>query len=168
MIPAPRAKRRRGGADRANVVFEESEGWWVASIPGVPGACSQGPTRDEAFAMLLDALSMLEKDRELSARRPITEAEREHVERRLRERFNSSADKDGVHLAGMLRVLWGELRGRQGRDASLVRAEVRRRMRWEATVRAREDAEDHAFMRAWLASHSIESATRARVPHDRT
>src|ERR1700689_2072982 len=105
-----------GGADWANVVFEESEGWWVASFRGVPGAYSQGATRDDAFASLLDALSLIELDRELSTHRPISEAERQRVEHRLAARFGSSADKAPLHLAAMLRLLWAELRGRRGRD----------------------------------------------------
>jgi predicted RNase H-like HicB family nuclease len=39
------------------IVFEEGEeGWIVASIPEVPGAHSQGRTRDEARANVVDAL----------------------------------------------------------------------------------------------------------------
>ncbi|HSI97573.1 MAG TPA: type II toxin-antitoxin system HicB family antitoxin [Gaiellaceae bacterium] len=39
------------------IVFEEGEeGWIVASVPEVPGAHSQGRTRDEARANGIDAL----------------------------------------------------------------------------------------------------------------
>jgi predicted RNase H-like HicB family nuclease len=39
------------------IVFEQGEdGWVVASIPEVPGAHSQGRTRDEARANAIDAL----------------------------------------------------------------------------------------------------------------
>lgn len=39
------------------IVFEEGEeGWIVASVPEVPGAHSQGRTRDEARANVIDAL----------------------------------------------------------------------------------------------------------------
>jgi len=39
------------------IVFEDGEdGWVVASIPEVPGANSQGRTRDEARANVIDAL----------------------------------------------------------------------------------------------------------------
>jgi predicted RNase H-like HicB family nuclease len=42
---------------RVTIVFEEGEdGWVVASIPEVPGANSQGRTRDEARANVSDAL----------------------------------------------------------------------------------------------------------------
>ena len=39
------------------IVFEEGEeGWIVASVPEVAGAHSQGKTRDEARANVIDAL----------------------------------------------------------------------------------------------------------------
>ena len=39
------------------IVFEQGEdGWVVASIPEVPGAHSQGRTREEARANAIDAL----------------------------------------------------------------------------------------------------------------
>ena len=39
------------------IVFEQGEdGWIVASIPEVPGAHSQGKTRAEARANVIDAL----------------------------------------------------------------------------------------------------------------
>ncbi len=39
------------------IVYEQGEeGWVVASIPEVPGAHSQGRTRDEARANVIDAL----------------------------------------------------------------------------------------------------------------
>jgi predicted RNase H-like HicB family nuclease len=39
------------------IVFEDDEsGWIVASIPEVPGAHSQGRTRDEARENVIDAL----------------------------------------------------------------------------------------------------------------
>jgi predicted RNase H-like HicB family nuclease len=42
---------------RVTIVYEEGEdGWIVASIPEVPGALSQGRTRDEARANVIDAL----------------------------------------------------------------------------------------------------------------
>ena len=47
----------------ANLVLEKSEGWWVASLPGVAGAYSQGRTRKSARANLLDALSEIDKAR---------------------------------------------------------------------------------------------------------
>jgi predicted RNase H-like HicB family nuclease len=42
---------------QVTIVFEDGEdGWVVASIPEVPGANSQGRTRDEARANVIDAL----------------------------------------------------------------------------------------------------------------
>ena len=38
------------------IVFEQDDGWIVASIPEVPGAHSQGRTREEARANVIDAL----------------------------------------------------------------------------------------------------------------
>ena len=38
------------------IVFEEDGEWVVASVPEVPGAHSQGHTRDEARANVIDAL----------------------------------------------------------------------------------------------------------------
>jgi predicted RNase H-like HicB family nuclease len=42
---------------QVTIVYEQGEeGWVVASIPEVPGAHSQGRTRDEARANVIDAL----------------------------------------------------------------------------------------------------------------
>ena len=42
------------------IVFEQGEdGYVVASIPQVPGAMSQGRTRDEARANVIDALRLM-------------------------------------------------------------------------------------------------------------
>ncbi len=42
---------------RLTIVFEPGEGGWiVASIPEVPGALSQGRTREEARENVIDAL----------------------------------------------------------------------------------------------------------------
>ena len=42
---------------RLTIVFEaEEDGWIVASVPEVPGALSQGRTRDEARDNVIDAL----------------------------------------------------------------------------------------------------------------
>lgn len=38
------------------IVYERGEGgWWIAEIPEIPGAFSQGKTREEARDMVLDA-----------------------------------------------------------------------------------------------------------------
>jgi predicted RNase H-like HicB family nuclease len=41
---------------RNKIVYERSSGWWVASIPAIRGAYSQGRTKSEAHANLVDAL----------------------------------------------------------------------------------------------------------------
>jgi predicted RNase H-like HicB family nuclease len=42
---------------RVTIVYEQGDdGWIVASIPEVPGANSQGRTREEARANVIDAL----------------------------------------------------------------------------------------------------------------
>jgi predicted RNase H-like HicB family nuclease len=42
---------------RLTIVYEPGEeGWVIASIPEVPGAHSQGQTREEARANVIDAL----------------------------------------------------------------------------------------------------------------
>jgi predicted RNase H-like HicB family nuclease len=42
-------------ADSFTIVFEKGEqGWWIASIPEIPGAVSQGKTEDEAREMVKD------------------------------------------------------------------------------------------------------------------
>ncbi len=45
------------GSLQVTIVYEQGEeGWVVASIPKVPGAQSQGRTREEARANVIDAL----------------------------------------------------------------------------------------------------------------
>lgn len=57
------ALRKRYGHALQGVVYERSEGWWVASLPGVPGAYSQGRTQASARDNLIDALAEIEKAR---------------------------------------------------------------------------------------------------------
>lgn len=41
------------------IFYERDEdGWWVAQVPEVQGVVSQGRTREEAYAMVLDALDL--------------------------------------------------------------------------------------------------------------
>ena len=51
-------------------IYEHTEdGWWVVSVPEIPGAHSQGRTREEAREMIRDAVRMLlEVRREDAAR----------------------------------------------------------------------------------------------------
>jgi predicted RNase H-like HicB family nuclease len=47
-------------AERAfTAVYTQSEGWWVGFIEEVPGAMSQGATRDECEAKLREALALM-------------------------------------------------------------------------------------------------------------
>ena len=57
--------RKRYGhfADEGSIVYEPSEGWWVASLPGIAGAYSQGRTRASARTNLLSALADIEAAR---------------------------------------------------------------------------------------------------------
>lgn len=41
------------------ILYEFNEGWWIAEIPEIPGAFSQGKTREEAREMVLDAAAGL-------------------------------------------------------------------------------------------------------------
>lgn len=42
------------------IIFEQGqEGWWIATIPEVPGAFSQGHTKEEARENVIDALAEL-------------------------------------------------------------------------------------------------------------
>ena len=64
---AKRVLHRRYGNShvaKSDVVFEASEGWWVASVPNVPGAYSQGRTKNSAYNNLLSAMSGLAALRE--------------------------------------------------------------------------------------------------------
>jgi predicted RNase H-like HicB family nuclease len=48
------------GSPEPTILYEEDgDGWIVASIPEVPGVFSQGRTRDEARANVLDALQLM-------------------------------------------------------------------------------------------------------------
>jgi predicted RNase H-like HicB family nuclease len=51
---------------------DPESGWIIASIPEVPGAASQGRTREEAREMVLDALAGLSELR-ASEREPLGE-----------------------------------------------------------------------------------------------
>lgn len=46
--------------EQITIVIEPGDqGWWIASVPEVPGAVSQGRTQDEAREMVLDCLREL-------------------------------------------------------------------------------------------------------------
>jgi predicted RNase H-like HicB family nuclease len=72
------------------IAFEppDEEGWVVACVLEVPGAISQGRTREEARENALDALrTVLNPDEELVGRAP--QADREHL------RFTAACDESG-------------------------------------------------------------------------
>ena len=52
------------------IIYELGEdGWWVATIPEVPGAFSQGRTKEEARENVVDALTeLMTARRELALR----------------------------------------------------------------------------------------------------
>ncbi len=39
------------------IIFERGDGWWIATIPEMPGTFSQDRTREDARENVLDALS---------------------------------------------------------------------------------------------------------------
>ena len=48
------------GSLQLTILYEQGdEGWVIAAIPEVPGAMSQGGTRDEARANVIDALQLM-------------------------------------------------------------------------------------------------------------
>jgi len=63
------------------IIFERGEsGLWVATIPEVPGAFSQGATRDEARENVLDALNeLMIARRDLALRERSSDTELEHL-----------------------------------------------------------------------------------------
>jgi predicted RNase H-like HicB family nuclease len=55
-----RYTRDVSGTMDVTIVYEEGDdGWIVASVPAVPGALSQGRTREEARENVLDALALM-------------------------------------------------------------------------------------------------------------
>jgi predicted RNase H-like HicB family nuclease len=57
---------------KLTAVFEHTEdGWWVVSVPEIPGAHSQGRTLEEAREMIKDAVRLLLEVRREDAEREI-------------------------------------------------------------------------------------------------
>jgi predicted RNase H-like HicB family nuclease len=55
-----RYHRNMGNTLDLAIVYEDGDdGWIVSSVPAVPGALSQGRTRDEARENVLDALALM-------------------------------------------------------------------------------------------------------------
>jgi predicted RNase H-like HicB family nuclease len=63
------------------IIFElGQDGWWIATIPEVPGAFSQGKTKEEARANVLDAVSeLMAARRELALRERTPQSEVETI-----------------------------------------------------------------------------------------
>jgi predicted RNase H-like HicB family nuclease len=61
------------------IIYERTpDGWWVATIPEIPGAFSQGKSKEEARENVLDAMSELmtaRKELALRDRQPDSETE---------------------------------------------------------------------------------------------
>lgn len=58
-------------------VYEHTEGgWWVVSVPEVPGAHSQGETVEKAREMIRDAVRLLMEVRREDAKRETSEADK--------------------------------------------------------------------------------------------
>lgn len=63
------------------IIFERGEnGWWISTIPEVPGAFSQGRTKDEARQNALDPLTeLMAARRELALRQRAADSEVETI-----------------------------------------------------------------------------------------
>ncbi|HUU97258.1 MAG TPA: type II toxin-antitoxin system HicB family antitoxin [Phycisphaerae bacterium] len=63
------------------IIFEfGQDGWWIATIPEVPGAFSQGRTKEEARANVLDAMAeLMAARRELALKQLTPQSEVETV-----------------------------------------------------------------------------------------
>lgn len=77
----PKAHRQRDRMNTITIIYEKGDiGYWVASIAEVPGAISQGKTRDEARVNVLDALrELMAANRDLALSERSAGAETESV-----------------------------------------------------------------------------------------
>lgn len=69
-------------SESLTIIYERgAEAGWVATIPEIPGAFSQGKTRSEARKNVLDAMrELMEARRELALTQPQVDAERIEVQ----------------------------------------------------------------------------------------
>jgi predicted RNase H-like HicB family nuclease len=66
--------------EKLTAIYEHTEdGWWVVSVPEIPGAQSQGRTLEEAREMIKDATRLLLEVRREDAEREAREAGKEVV-----------------------------------------------------------------------------------------
>jgi len=63
------------------IIYERGvDGWWVATIPEIPGAFSQGRTKSEARENVLDAMAeLMAARRELAVSQKAVDAELESL-----------------------------------------------------------------------------------------
>jgi predicted RNase H-like HicB family nuclease len=58
--------------EKFTAIYERTEdGWWVVSVPEIPGAHSQGRTLEEAREMIKDAVRLLLEVRREDAEREV-------------------------------------------------------------------------------------------------
>ncbi len=66
--------------EKLTAIYEHTDdGWWVVSVPEIPGAHSQGRTREEAREMIQDAVRLLLEVRREDAEREASEAGKEVI-----------------------------------------------------------------------------------------
>jgi predicted RNase H-like HicB family nuclease len=66
--------------EKLTAIYERTDdGWWVVSVPEIPGAHSQGRTREEAREMIQDAVRLLREVRREDAEREASEAGKEVI-----------------------------------------------------------------------------------------
>lgn len=70
--------------EKLTAIYERTDdGWWVVSVPEIPGAHSQGRTREEAREMIQDAVKLLLEVRREEAEREANEASHEVIRETL-------------------------------------------------------------------------------------
>jgi predicted RNase H-like HicB family nuclease len=66
--------------EKLTAIYEHTEdGWWVVSVPEIPGAHSQGRTLEEAREMIQDAVRLLLEVRREDAEREAGESGKEVI-----------------------------------------------------------------------------------------
>jgi predicted RNase H-like HicB family nuclease len=70
--------------EKLTAIYEHTDdGWWIVSVPEIPGAHSQGRTREEAREMIQDAVRLLLEVRREDAEREASEAGKEVIRESL-------------------------------------------------------------------------------------
>jgi predicted RNase H-like HicB family nuclease len=70
--------------EKLTAIYERTDdGWWVVSVPEIPGAHSQGRTRKEAREMIQDAVRLLLEVRREDAEREASESGKEVISEKL-------------------------------------------------------------------------------------